>query len=264
MPTVRLDLEYDGTDFRGWQVQPGTRTVQGCLEAALQDIVGETVRLIGAGRTDSGVHALGQVASFRADTVPPEPQFLRRLNIGTPVDLRINNLQLVDDDFSARHSAHARRYRYQMLRQRSALWTRYYHVLHSPVDVERMNEAARLLLGEQDFAAFEHVKRDAKRDANSRCLVSRAVVQGDESRVWFEITANRFLHNMVRRLTGALVEVGRGRLNPGDLRKILRTCDRHRGGPNLPPQGLFFVDVDYGPVAMQPGRPDVDVPLMKP
>ena len=260
MPTVRLDLEYDGTDFRGWQVQPGERTVQGCVEEALQEILGERVRLTGAGRTDTGVHALGQVASFRHDTLPPAPQLLRRLNIGTPHDVRVTTLRFVEDDFSARHSARARRYRYQMLRQRSALWTRYYHELSTPVDVDRMNQAAQVFLGEQDFAAFAHVDKGA----NSRCLVSRAVVQGDDTRVWFEITANRFLHNMVRRLSGVLVEVGRGRLRPADLRDILRHRDSSRGGPCLPPRGLFFVAVDYEPVAMQPGRHAVDEPLGRP
>jgi len=260
MSTVRLDLEYDGTDFRGWQVQPGERTVQGCLEDALHEILGDRVRVTGAGRTDTGVHALGQVASFRHDSLPPEPQLLRRLNIGTPRDVRVTALRVVEDGFSARHSARARRYRYQMLRHRSALWTRYYHELRTPVEVDRMHQAAQVFLGEQDFAAFAHVDRDA----NSRCLVSRVAVQGDEARVWFEITANRFLHNMVRRLSGALIEVGRGRLRPPDLRDILRNGDSSRGGPCLPPQGLFFVAVEYGPVAMRPGDGAVDVPLARP
>jgi tRNA pseudouridine38-40 synthase len=260
MPTVRLDLEYDGTDFRGWQVQPGARTVQGCLEEALGDILGQAVRLTGAGRTDAGVHALGQVASFRHEPLPPAPQLLRRLNIGTPGDIRVTALQFVEDDFSARHSARARRYRYQMLRQRSALWTRYHHELRAPVDVERMHEAAQQFLGEQDFSAFAHVDPEA----NNRCLVSRAVVHGDASRVWFEITANRFLHNMVRRLAGILVEVGRGRLQTPDVVDILRHRDHSRGGPCLPARGLFFVAVDYGRVAMQPGRTAVDLAPVKP
>ena len=260
MPTVRLDLEYDGTDFHGWQVQPRARTVQGCLEAALEDILGKPVRMTAAGRTDSGVHALGQVASFSFDALPPSPQLLRRLNIGTPRDVRVTALRVVEDDFSARHSARARRYRYQMLRERSALWTRYYHELHNSVDVDRMHAAAQEFLGEQDFSAFAHVDPED----NSRCLVSRAAVHGDESRVWFEITANRFLHNMVRRLAGVLVEVGRGRLQASDLKRILREQDRSRGGPCLPPQGLFFVAVEYGPVAMKPGQSAVDVPQVKP
>lgn len=248
MPTVRLDLEYDGTDFHGWQVQPGTRTVQGILEDALHDILQQRVRLTGAGRTDTGVHALGQVASFRCATVPPAGQLLRRLNVGLPEDVRVLAVREVEGGFSARHSARARRYRYQMLRRRSALWTRYYHVLRWPVDVDAMSEAANALLGEQDFTAFARA-RDGE---HGRCLVSRAEVQGDIERVWFDITANRFLHNMVRRLSGALVEVGRGRLRPSQIRDILQRQDHSRGGPCLPAAGLFFVSVDYGNSAIPP------------
>jgi len=260
MPTIRIDLEYDGTDFHGWQVQPGTRTVQGCLEAALGEILGHAVRVTGAGRTDAGVHALGQVASFQCPQVPALEQVLRRLNIGTPADMRILAVREVEDGFSARHSARARRYRYQMLRHRSALWTRYYHVLRWPVDVDAMARAAALLCGEQDFTAFANVRAGE----SCRCLVSRATVQGDSERVWFDITANRFLHNMVRRLAGALVEVGRGRLHAAAIRDILRQQDRSRGGPCLPAAGLFFVTVDYASVAMQPGRVPVDGAPAKP
>jgi tRNA pseudouridine38-40 synthase len=255
MPTIRLDLEYDGTDFHGWQVQPATRTVQGVLEAALHDILHHPVRLTGAGRTDTGVHALGQVASFRSDHVPPAPQLLRRLNVGIPPDVRVLAVREVEDGFSARHSARARRYRYQMLRRRSALWTRYYHVLRWPVDVDAMSEAASSLLGEQDFTAFAN----ARAGDNCRCLVSRATVQGDVERIWFDITANRFMHNMVRRLSGVLVEVGRGRLRPSQVRDILLRRDRSRGGPCLPAAGLFFVSVDYSNSAISAPGAGVDV-----
>jgi tRNA pseudouridine38-40 synthase len=194
------------------------------------------------------------VASFHADSVPPAPQLLRRLNVAIPRDVRVLAVREVEEGFSARHSARARRYRYQMLRRRSALWTRYYHVLRWPVEVAAMSEAARAFLGEQDFTAFAN----ARAGDNGRCLVSRAEVQEDPERVWFEITANRFLHNMVRRLSGALVEVGRGRLRPSQMRDILRRRDRSRGGPCLPAAGLFFVSVDYGPSSIPPPGVDVD------
>ena len=260
MPNVRLEVEYDGTDFHGWQVQVGQRTVQGCLLESVQGILGKPTRLIGAGRTDAGVHALGQVANFHSDKVPPLPQLLRRLNIGLPDDVRVKSVRLVDDDFSARHSARARRYRYQMLRRRSALWTRYHHVLHWPVDVGAMAAAAEYYLGEQDFAAFANVRAGDR----CNCLVSRSVVHADESRVVFEITANRFMHNMVRRLAGALVEVGRGRLAADSLRDILRQRDRSRGGPCLPPQGLFMVSVVYDNNVAAVDAPSVDVPEANP
>ena len=255
MPNVQLDIVYDGTDFHGWQVQPGQRTVQGALQQALHEILGRPVRLTGAGRTDSGVHALGQVANFNADPVPPLPQLLRRLNIGLPNDARVNAVHLVDEGFSSRHSARARRYRYQMLRSRSALWTRYHHVLHWQVDVDAMAEAAEHFLGEQDFTAFANVRAGDQ----CNCLVSRSVVRADKARVVFEITANRFMHNMVRRLTGALVEVGRGRLPPASIREILRQQDRGRGGPCLPPQGLFLLGVVYGHNVTATNAVEVDV-----
>jgi tRNA pseudouridine38-40 synthase len=241
MPNHRIDLEYDGTDFRGWQIQPGQRTVQGELKRVLERIFQEEIHLVGAGRTDAGVHALGQVASFATHTSRRSDPVLRGLNAMLPRDIRVLRVSEAPFGFSARHDALSRSYRFQMLRAPSALWNRFFFVLASDVDVDAMSAAAALLVGEHDFTAF------VASDAGDRChcVVERSVVTGDDHEVHFEIRANRFLHHMVRRLAGFLVEVGRGRLAPQDVSEILRSRDRNRGGPCLTPNGLFLVEVRY-------------------
>ena len=250
MPNYRVDLEYDGTDFHGWQVQPGQRTVQGELGRVLARLFGAEIRVVGAGRTDAGVHALGQVASF-ATARERRPEAVRRaLCALLPRDVRVHGVQIVADDFSARHTASARSYRYQMLHGRSALWRRFYYELPSRVEVAAMARAASAFRGEHDFTAF--VASDAGDDC--RCRVETSEVRETPEAVLFDITANRFFHNMVRRLAGVLVEVGRGRVDPGAVADILGARDRSRGGPCLPPQGLFLVAVRYPDVGSIAGR----------
>lgn len=243
MPNYRMDVEYDGTDFKGWQVQPGQRTVQGELRAALARLVQDEVTLVGAGRTDAGVHAWGQVASFETPAPRAPEELGRGLNALLPADVRVLHVVQAPAGFSARHSAVSRSYRYQMLRRRSALWRRFYYELPHDVREGAMVEAAELFLGDQDFTAF--VAADA--GERCRCVVGRSQVTASDDAIYFDITADRFLHNMVRRLAGVLVEVGRGRFAPGDVRGILEKRDRSRGGPCLPPHGLFLVGVRYGP-----------------
>ena len=236
-----MQIEYDGTDFKGWQVQPGQRTVQGELCAALERLLQEKITLVGAGRTDAGVHAWAQVASFAASVEQPAETLERAVNALLPGDVRVRAVRTVGESFSARHSAVSRSYRYQMLRQRSAIWRRFYYELPHEVNAQAMADAAELFLGDQDFTAF------VAADAGDRCrsVVGRSEVTANDNEVLFEITADRFLHNMVRRLAGVLVEVGRRRFTPATVREILRTKDRSRGGPCLPSHGLFLVGVRY-------------------
>jgi tRNA pseudouridine38-40 synthase len=241
VPHYRIQLEYDGTEFHGWQIQPGQRTVQGELVAVLSRFDGAPVHVVGAGRTDAGVHALGQVASFtlRRDW---DPERLRRaLDADLPPDMRVPSAAIVPPEFSARASATWRHYRYQMLRRPSALGRRTHYVLPYAVDAGAMREAAAQLLGEHDFTAFAR----AHPDVDPHCTVLETQVTATAERVDFEIRAQRFLHNMVRRLSGVLVEVGRGRLRPQDVTDILVTRDVQRGGPCLPAQGLFLIAVGY-------------------
>jgi tRNA pseudouridine38-40 synthase len=241
MPRRLVDLEYDGTDFRGWQIQPEQRTVQGELKRVLQRIFQEEIQLVGAGRTDAGVHALGQVATFSSTTARPLGPVRRGLNAMLPRDIRVLDVRSAPAGFSARHDAISRSYRFQMLRAPSALWRRFYYELAHEVDVEAMAAAATLFTGSHDFTAF--VASDSGDHCD--CTVAWSTVVADSSELRFEITANRFLHNMVRRLAGVLVEVGRGRLATEEVRDILRSRDRTRGGPCLPPNGLFLVGVRY-------------------
>lgn len=242
MPTYRLDLEYDGTDFHGWQVQPGQRTVQGQVAAALGRLCGGPVAVVGAGRTDAGVHALAQVASFDVERDLDPVMLLGALRGLLPPDVRVWRAGRASAGFSARHSALSRRYAYHMLRQPSALGRRHHHVLRRAVDARSMAAAAACLLGTHDFSAFAATDSSGP---DRICTVLASAVQGDARRLCFEVEANRFLHHMVRRLAGALVEVGRGRLGSGDLARILAERDSSRGGPKLPACGLFLVGVRY-------------------
>ncbi len=254
MQHYRLDLEYDGTDFKGWQVQPEQRTVQGTLRDVLVRVLQADVTLVGAGRTDAGVHAWGQVASFSSAAGRTTQELGRALNALLPADVRVVGVREVPEDFSARHSAISRSYRYQMLRRRSAIWRRFYYELPHAVNEQAMADAAELFLGDQDFTAF--VAADA--GDSCRCVVGRSEITATDSEILFEITADRFLHNMVRRLAGVLVEVGRRRFPPETVREILRTKDRSRGGPCLPPHGLFLVGVRYR------NEHEVEVPRVDP
>jgi tRNA pseudouridine38-40 synthase len=236
-------------------VQPGVRTVQGELQRALAVLCREPVRTTGAGRTDAGVHALQQVASFDAEAAPEPRRFLRGLNALLPPDVHAYRLAAVVADFSARGSALSRHYRYRMLVRPEPLRRRDHHVLRSRVDVAAMAAAAALLEGEHDFTAF--AARDSAGESRV-CRVLQATVAREDGVVVFSIAANRFLHNMVRRLAGALVEVGRGRCAPAELARILTLRDATRGGPCLPPQGLALVEVRYPPGLEIPGTAVVD------
>lgn len=242
MATYRLHIEYDGSAFHGWQTQPGRRTVQAELQAALGAVLGEEVKLVGAGRTDAGVHALGQVVSFDVEGEPEPRRLLRGCNARLPEDAHVWALGRAADGFSARREALWRRYLYRLLRQPSPLRRGHGYVLRWPVDEAAMARAAAALRGTHDFTAFVASTSSA---LGRECTVSSAAIHAGAQEVRFEIVANRFLYNMVRRLTGALVEVGRGRLQAGDLARILALRDTSRGGPCLPPRGLYLMEVGY-------------------
>jgi len=242
MATYRLHLEYDGSAFHGWQVQPGRRTVQAEVEAALGRLLGERICLVGAGRTDAGVHALGQVASFESERMQEPRRLLRGCHGLLPADVHVWAAGVTSPGFSARASATWRRYVYRMVRQPSPLRRHFGHVLRWPVDEQAMAAAAAGLLGTHDFTAFV-AHRSAARGRD--CTVLRSEIHAEAQEVRFEIVANRFLYNMVRRLSGALLEIGRGRLAAAELERILERRDTGRGGPCLPAHGLYLVEVGY-------------------
>jgi tRNA pseudouridine38-40 synthase len=251
MRHFKLTIEYDGTAYHGWQVQPIAPTVQGTIQAALARIAGRPVSVMGAGRTDAGVHALGQVASCSADLRLDLPTLRRALNASLPDDISIREVQEVAAGFDARRSAVARTYRYSLLPREtpSALLGRYSLWAPWPLSWEAMAEAGAGLLGTHDFSAFR-----------AGTCTARSPVRTVEAIRWrasgecrqLEITANAFLQHMVRILVGSLLEVGRGRRPVPWLGEVLTGRDRTRAGKAAPPHGLCLVGVDYGDAAQAP------------
>ncbi|MEK6710208.1 MAG: tRNA pseudouridine(38-40) synthase TruA [Nitrospinota bacterium] len=251
---LALWLEYDGTDFRGWQVQPGERTVQGELERALATLCGEPVRVVGSGRTDAGVHALGQVAHFDTRASYPLARFRTGVNALVGPDLAVLECREAAPDFHAQHDAIGKTYRYRILNRRAASPLRRNRAWHlrAPLDAERMVRAAAFLLGEHDFAAFS---REQGRPPSTVRRLGRLEVRREGDEIVIEAAGNGFLRHMVRTIAGTLAGVGRGEREPESLRQILDSRDRAQAGLTAPPQGLFLVGVDYGPKTPLPGPP---------
>jgi tRNA pseudouridine38-40 synthase len=248
MPRIALGLEYDGTDFIGWQIQRTGRSVEGTLAGAVSFVAGAPVTVQGSGRTDAGVHALAQVAHFDTSVVRTPRQWLLGINSNLPPDVAIRWVREVPADFSARRSAVSRRYRYTILQQparpavlrRSAWW------LRQTLDCAAMTEAAAGWLGEHDFSAFRSAGCQAK--SPMRRLMAATIAQrprGVGTIVTFEFTANAFLQHMVRNFVGTLVAVGSGELTPLDAARILERRNRRDAGVTAPPQGLALVEVLY-------------------
>ncbi len=241
----RLLLEYDGSGFYGWQVQARGVTVQGVLEDALKRLCGHDVRVIGAGRTDSGVHATAQVAHF--DTINPRPEWtiVRALNAMTPHGLTILSAEAVSRRFHARNVAIYRQYDYRILNRPQPPALDRGRVWHLPVslDPEAMRQAASHLLGNHDFSAFRASTCQADDPVRT---VSRLAVETAGREITIRIGADAFLHHMVRNVVGSLVLVGRGRWTPDHFKSVLLGRDRSRAGPTAPAQGLYLTRVRYG------------------
>ena len=254
--TLKLTLEYDGTDFAGWQRQaPPARTVQQVLEDALAQMLGAATAIRGAGRTDAGVHARAQVASFRTAARIPNGGFLRGLNALLPRDVAVTAVEDAPDDFDARRHARGKHYAYRIWNReaRSPLHERTTWHIYKPLDVPAMSAAAAHLLGEHDFSAFRAADCERKNPVRimRRLEVSRA---GDV--VTLDLEATAFLKNMVRVMAGTLVEVGLGVRPPDDVAAILAGRDRTRAGRTAPPQGLTMERVFYDlPAAGTPSAP---------
>ena len=239
----RATVEYDGTDFLGFQVQARGRTIQGELEKAIERVTQKQVRIVGAGRTDSGVHASGQVVAFDVLWQHSTPELHRALNAVLPVDIAISDLTTTYFTFHPRFDAKRRRYRYTILNQpvRSPLWARYAYHVPEPLNVEAMREASRRFIGRHDYAAFGKPAQGE----NTLREVMQAEWFVESTRLTFEITANAFLYRMVRTIVGTLVRVGRGELPPGEITPLLEAGDRAAVGPPAPARGLCLVGVEY-------------------
>jgi tRNA pseudouridine38-40 synthase len=245
--TFRLVLAYDGTDYRGWQVQPDAPTVQGGVLAAARRVLGEPVRVTGASRTDAGVHALHQVASL-VTTARISARFLApALNAHLPADIRVLEAHEVDAAFDARRAARGKRYAYLIdnAAVASPLLLRYSWHVRAPLDPAAMRAALSPLRGTHDFSAF---CASAGRDRSPICTLTAVHVILKRRRIAVVLSADSFLHHMVRNVIGSLVEVGRGHRDPAWLGRVLEGRDRTRAGPTAPARGLVLVRVVYGPV----------------
>ena len=239
---IKITLEYDGTDYAGWQVQPDVVTLQGTLEEALQKILTEPTRGHGSGRTDAGVHAAGQVAHFETSSRMTPDEFERALNGLLPDDVRVLAAEEAPAGFHSRFSAQSRTYRYAVAYVDSVFTRRHAHYVGAPLDVEAMREAAAVLEGEHDFAAFGNLSDDY--DSTTR-RVTEIRIEETLTGLEFYVTANAFLYKMVRNVVGTLLAVGRGELAPADVARMLAAGDRAALGPPAPPQGLTLIRVAY-------------------
>ena len=255
MRTLRLTLAYDGTDFAGWQGQPGCRTVQETLEAAVERVTGERVRTLASGRTDAGVHALGQVVSLRLASEMPADVLCRALTAVLPEDVAVLDAADVPGDFHPIRDAVAKRYRYLIHDgpTREVFLRRYcWHYAHGRLDAGAMHRAAVALKGTRDFSSFE--TSGAERKSSVRTVSYLCVRRGPDpwgragggDWITLEIEADGFLYNMVRAIVGTLVEVGRGARPESWPAEVLAAADRRAAGPTAPAGGLFLLTVDYG------------------
>ena len=250
---IALGVEYDGAQFCGWQTQPSGCGVQDHLENALEHIAGERVDTICAGRTDAGVHAVEQVVHFDTSVERAASAWVRGTNASAPVGLAVLWAQAVDAEFHARYSAARRSYRYVLLNRavRPALEQRRVGWFHLPLDVERMRAGARYLTGEHDFSAFRSSECQARSPVRD---LQRIDVERHGDYVFFDFTANAFLHHMIRNLVGTLVYVGKGRHDPAWVGEVLSGRDRSRAAPTFDAAGLYLTRVEYEPLWGLPGR----------
>ena len=244
---IVLGLEYDGSGFCGWQSQAGGGAVQDALESALSIVADAPTRVVCAGRTDAGVHALAQVVHFDTDAVRPESAWVRGVNTHLPASVAVRWARPVSGEFHARFSARGRHYRYLLLNrgERPGLMARRVGWFHRPLDAEVMATAAGLLLGEHDFSAFRAAECQAKSPVKT---LRRVDVTRRGDLLVFDVEANAFLHHMVRNMVGALVYVGKGAHPPEWIGEILASRDRARAAPTFEACGLYFAGVDYDSV----------------
>jgi tRNA pseudouridine38-40 synthase len=256
---LRITIAYDGTDFAGWQVQPGRTTVQGTLASAIGRLTDENVLPQASGRTDAGVHALAQVVSFETTSAIPEENWMRALNDILPPSIRVLDVVAASPDFHARKSARAKTYRYRILRSAvcSPFLARYVWHYPYPLNEEKMIETAGLVVGKHDFTSFaavdpERVERMMGADnqlldsptTNIRTIFSSTWARDGEEFV-YTVRGNGFLHHMVRNLVGTFLLLGKGTVNQDDLRHIIDARMRAAAGPTAPASGLYLVDVEY-------------------
>lgn len=243
MKNIKLILEFDGTEFHGWQIQPDVRTVQGVLENAMTELFGEAISVNGCCRTDTGVHAGAFVGNCRVETAMEPHQIRGALRALLPKDIVIKSAEEAAPGFHARHDCVARRYLYRLTTEPTAILRRYVAYTKYQLNDGLMAAGARELVGRKDFTSFAPAA--LSEGVPTVCDVMAAAVVRDGNILLFEIKADRFLHHMVRNIMGTLVEVGRGRIEPEQIREILRKKDRRAAGPTAPACGLSLMEAYY-------------------
>jgi tRNA pseudouridine38-40 synthase len=257
MHNIKLTLAYDGTDFSGWQIQPGQQTIQGALSDVLENLTQQRLQIQGAGRTDAGVHAAGQVANFKTHAELSAGEFQRAFNALLPPSIRAVAAEEVGTDFHARWNAVAKTYRYRIFRGHVVppfLW-RYVHHDPYPLDFDAMAEAARQFEGEHDFTSFAAStgsEEDDRERAMTRVIYGSGIARvtggdmQDSAEEWvYTVRGKSFLRYMVRKIVGTLVDVGRGKFHAEDIPNLFEARDRSKSGPTMPPQGLCLAEVEY-------------------
>ena len=241
---IKLTIEYDGTDYCGWQIQATGKTVQGILETAVSILVGRPTRIVGSGRTDAGVHALGQIANFLSDKELEPHRVQRALNALTPEDVTIKTVEIVPDAFDARRHGRSRIYEYRILNRSSPspFHLRYAWHVQDSLDLAAMRQAITCLNGEHDFSSFRGAGCDAAHPVRTVYATS---VNRSGDLIVFTVEATAFLRHMVRNLVGTLLEVGRQQRSPKSFAALLDARDRTQAGMKAPAQGLFLVEVKY-------------------
>ena len=244
MRNIKLTIEYDGKDFNGWQKQPNKLNIQGTREQAIKNITGEEVELNASGRTDAGVHALGQVANFKTNSQIPIEKFAIAINSRLKKYIIIINAEEVDERFHSRLTCKRKTYRYIINNsiEGSAIYRNLETHIPQKLDINKMEKALKYFEGEHDFKAFKASGTSSK---NSVRTIYKTNIYKENNRIYIELTGNGFLYNMVRIIVGTLVEVGLGKIEPEKIQEIIKSKKRENAGKTLPPNGLYLVNVEY-------------------
>ena len=244
MRNIKLTIEYDGKGFNGWQKQPTKLNIQGEIERAIEQVTGEQVELTASGRTDAGVHAIGQVANFKTNSNIPIEKIPIALNTKLKETIRIKDAKEVEERFHARYNCKQKTYRYIINngKNASALYRNLEYFVPEKLDVDKMKEAIKFFEGEHDFKGFKASGTSSKSSVRT---IYKTKIKTDKEKIIIELTGNGFLYNMVRIIAGTLLEVGLGKIDPEDITKIIESKDRKRAGKTLPPYGLCLVKVEY-------------------
>ena len=244
MKNIKLTIEYDGKDFNGWQKQPSKLNIQGEIERAISEITGEEIELIASGRTDAGVHAIAQVANFKTNSNFPVEKYPIALNSKLKKSIRIQNAEEVEERFHSRYNCKKKTYRYIINNSEygSSIYRNLEYFVPQKLNIEAMKKAIKYFEGEHDFKGFKASGTSSKSSVRT---IYNAEIKQDGERIIIELTGNGFLYNMVRIISGTLVDVGLGKIKSEEISEIIESKDRTKAGKTLPPYALYLVKVEY-------------------